>query len=75
MQFSFTEVIMLGMFLLALLTYLKKRNNPPRFTPGERVIFGFTRRFPIQDVVQGSRMASGSLFLFCMIARGNYTCN
>lgn len=25
MQFSLTEVIMLGMFLLALLTYLKKR--------------------------------------------------
>ncbi len=25
MQFSFTDVIMLGMFLLALLTYLKKR--------------------------------------------------
>jgi hypothetical protein len=25
MQFSLTEVIMLGMFLLALLTYLRKR--------------------------------------------------
>ncbi len=32
MKFSLQEVIMLGIFLLALLTYLNE-NNPPRFAP------------------------------------------
>lgn len=39
MKFSLSEVIMLGMFLLALLTYLINENNPPRLAPRERVIF------------------------------------
>lgn len=62
MQFSLTEVVMLGVFLLALLTYLKNENNPPRLTACG-LFSGIRLGVPTQNVVQGVGWPSGSLFL------------
>lgn len=59
MQFSLTEVIMLGMFLLACSLIC---TSEPRLTARGLFSLLFFWRFPTQNVVQGVGWPSGSFF-------------